>query len=55
LVGIRKEILYPQILGVTVWRSARSIILSLSGTQLKQPYKMSHDVRFCTTVQCLVG
>jgi hypothetical protein len=38
-----------------VRRSARSIILSLSGTQLRQPYKMSHDVRFRTTAQCSVG
>jgi hypothetical protein len=38
-----------------VRRSARSIILSLSGTQLRQPYKMPHGVRFRTTAQCSVG
>jgi hypothetical protein len=38
-----------------VRRSARSIILSLSGTQLRQPCKMSHGVRFRTTAQCSMG
>jgi hypothetical protein len=38
-----------------VRRSARSITLSLSGTQLRQPYKMPHGVRFRTTAQCSVG
>jgi hypothetical protein len=32
-----------------VQRSARSIILSMSGTQLRQPHKMLHDMRFRTT------
>jgi hypothetical protein len=35
-----------------VRRSAQSIILSLSGTQLRRPCKMPHGVRFCTTAQC---
>jgi hypothetical protein len=38
-----------------VRRSARSIILFLSGTQLRQPYKMTQGVRFRTTTQCSVG
>jgi hypothetical protein len=38
-----------------VRRYDRSIILSLSGTQLRQPCKMSHDVRFRTTTRCSVG
>jgi hypothetical protein len=38
-----------------VRRSAQSIILSLSGTQLRQPYKMLHGVCFRTIVQCSVG
>jgi hypothetical protein len=38
-----------------VRRSARSIILSLSGTQLRRPCRMPHGVHFLTTAQCLVG
>jgi hypothetical protein len=38
-----------------VLRSARSIILSLSGTQLRRPCKMPHGVCFRTTAQCSVG
>jgi hypothetical protein len=38
-----------------VRRSGRSIILSLIGTQLRWPYKMSHGVLFRTTAQCSVG
>jgi hypothetical protein len=38
-----------------VRRSAQSTILSLSGTQLRRPCKMSHGVRFHTTAQCSVG
>jgi hypothetical protein len=38
-----------------VRRSAQSTILSLSGTQPRRPYKMSHGVRFRTTAQCSVG
>jgi hypothetical protein len=38
-----------------VWRSARSITLFLSGTQLRRPCKMPHNVRFRTTAQCSVG
>jgi hypothetical protein len=38
-----------------VRRSAQSTILSLSGTQLRQPCKMPHGVRFRTTAQCSVG
>jgi hypothetical protein len=38
-----------------VRRSAQSITLSLSGTQLRWPCKMSHGVRFRTTAQCSVG
>ena len=32
-----------------VWRSTQSTILSLSGTQLRRPCKISHNVRFRTT------
>jgi hypothetical protein len=38
-----------------VRRSAQSITLSLSGTQLRRPYKMPHGVCFRTTTQCSVG
>jgi hypothetical protein len=38
-----------------VRRSARSITLSLSGTQLRQPCKMPHSVHFRTTAQGSVG
>ena len=38
-----------------VLRSAQSTILSLSGTQLRQPCKMLHGVRFRTTAQFSVG
>jgi hypothetical protein len=38
-----------------VRRSAQSTILSLSGTQLRRPCKMSHGVRFRTTAQCSAG
>jgi hypothetical protein len=38
-----------------VRRSARSIILSLSGTQPRRPCRMPHDVRFRSTAQCSVG
>jgi hypothetical protein len=38
-----------------VRRSAQSTIPSLSGTQLRRPCKMPHDVRFRTTAQCSVG
>jgi hypothetical protein len=38
-----------------VRRSAQSIILSLSGTQLRRPCRMSHGMRFRTTAWCLVG
>jgi hypothetical protein len=38
-----------------VRRSAQSTILSLSGTQLRRPCKMSHGVHFRTTAQCSVG
>jgi hypothetical protein len=52
---------YTQTTGVVrrmvsgVRRSARSIILSLSRTQLRQPCRMPHGVRFCTTARCSVG
>jgi hypothetical protein len=36
-----------------VRRSAQSTILSLSETQLRRPCKISHDMRFRTTAQCL--
>jgi hypothetical protein len=38
-----------------VRRSSRSITISLSGTQLRQPCKMLHGVRFRTTAQGSVG
>jgi hypothetical protein len=38
-----------------VRRFAQSTTLSLSGTQLRQPCKMSHGVRFRTTAQCSAG
>jgi hypothetical protein len=38
-----------------VQRSAKSTILSLSGTQLRRPCKMPHGVRFRTTAQCSAG
>ena len=38
-----------------VLRYAQSTILSLSGTQLRRPCKMPHDMRFRTTAQCLAG
>jgi hypothetical protein len=38
-----------------VRRSAQSTILSLSGTQLRQPCKMPHGVRFRTTALCSAG
>jgi hypothetical protein len=38
-----------------VWRSARSIILSLSGTEPRRPCKMPHDMRFLSHARCLVG
>jgi hypothetical protein len=38
-----------------VLRSARSTILSLSGTQLRRPCKMPHGVRFRTTAQFSAG
>jgi hypothetical protein len=38
-----------------VLRSAQSTIPSLSGTQLRRPCKMPHDLRFRTTAQCSTG
>jgi hypothetical protein len=38
-----------------VWRSARSIILSLSGTEPRRPCKMPHDMRFLSHARCSVG
>jgi hypothetical protein len=38
-----------------VRRSAQSITLFLSGTQLRRPCKMPHGVRFRTIAQCSVG
>jgi hypothetical protein len=38
-----------------VRRPAQSTILSLSGTQLRRPCKMSHGVRFRTTARFSVG
>jgi hypothetical protein len=38
-----------------VRRSSQSIILSLSGTQLRWPCRMLHGVRFHTTARCSWG